>query len=78
MASWILRRKNKLTEDHPSTWTKINIVAEIVSSSVMVISERCACEMKKQNSCSRQLFWVVTESVWTTSFQRKMFKLETL
>ena len=47
--SWIWRRKNKLTEDHPPIWTKINIVAEIVSSSVMVISERCTCEMKKEN-----------------------------
>lgn len=47
--SRIWRRKNKLTEDHPPILTKINIVAEIVSSSVMVISERCTCEMKKEN-----------------------------
>ena len=46
---WIWRRKNKLTEHHRLIWKNINIVAEIVSSSVMLISEQCTCEMKKEN-----------------------------
>lgn len=48
VTSWIWRRNNKLTEDHPSTWTKINIVAAIVSSNVMVISDRWTCAMKNE------------------------------
>lgn len=48
MTSWIWRRNNKLTEDHPLTWTKINIVAAIVSSNVMVISDRWTCAMKNE------------------------------
>ena len=33
----------KLTDDHPSTWTKIKIVAVIVSSKVIIISVRWTC-----------------------------------